>query len=367
MPAKEVRKMAVVIELPILPVTSVGSFPKPAYLQQARIQFRRGEISYEKLHELELQATREVIAMQEEVGADLLVHGEMERGDMVEFFADQLEGFGRKGLVRSYGNRYYFKPVITGEIRRTKPMTVEMWQFAQSLTKKPVKGMLTGAYTIYDWSFDEHYDPYDKDRKGRREAILALAHAINEEAQDLRKAGALFIQIDEPAVPTHPEDIEIAHEAMEVMTKGLDAFVITHMCYGDLRPIYQRLIQFPVHQFDWEFTNNADKLYPLIEQFSYPPDKFIGLGVVDVHSRRIESVEEVEQRIRQALRYFRPDQIFPDPDCGLKTRTWEEAKAKMAVIVEAAKRVRSEIEAQGGPTKLRFTFDGGVKVEAVRG
>jgi 5-methyltetrahydropteroyltriglutamate--homocysteine methyltransferase len=131
--------MAVVIELPILPVTSVGSFPKPAYLQQARIQFRRGEISYEKLHELELQATREVIAMQEEVGADLLVHGEMERGDMVEFFADQLEGFGRKGLVRSYGNRYYFKPVITGEIRRTKPMTVEMWQFAQSLTKKPVK------------------------------------------------------------------------------------------------------------------------------------------------------------------------------------------------------------------------------------
>jgi 5-methyltetrahydropteroyltriglutamate--homocysteine methyltransferase len=226
--------------------------------------------------------------------------------------------------------------------------------------------MLTGAYTIYDWSFDEHYDPYDKDRKGRREAVLALAHAINEEAQDLRKAGALFIQIDEPAVPTHPEDIEIAHEAMEVMTKGLDAFVITHMCYGDLRPIYQRLIQFPVHQFDWEFTNNADKLYPLIEQFSYPPDKFIGLGVVDVHSRRIESVEEVEQRIRQALRYFRPDQIFPDPDCGLKTRTWEEAKAKMAVIVEAAKRVRSEIEAQGGPTKLRFTFDGGVKVEAVR-
>ncbi|MFN4180244.1 MAG: methionine synthase, partial [Armatimonadota bacterium] len=227
--------MASVVELPILPVTSVGSFPKPPYLQQARIKFRRGEISYDQLHKLELQATREVIALQEEVGADLFVHGEMERGDMVEFFADLLEGFGRKGLVRSYGNRYYFKPVITGEIKRTKPMTVEMWQFAQSLTKKPVKGMLTGAYTIYDWSFDEHYDPYDKDRKGRREAVLALAHAINEEAHDLRKAGALFIQIDEPAVPTHPEDIEIAHEAMEVMTKGLDAFVITHMCYGDLR------------------------------------------------------------------------------------------------------------------------------------
>ncbi|MER3501932.1 MAG: hypothetical protein IMHGJWDQ_001583 [Candidatus Fervidibacter sp.] len=358
--------MASVVELPILPVTSVGSFPKPAYLQQARIQYRRSEISYAKLHELELQATREVIAMQEEVGADLLVHGEMERGDMVEFFADQLEGFGRKGLVRSYGNRYYFKPVITGEIKRTRPMTVEMWQFAQSLTKKPVKGMLTGAYTIYDWSFDEHYDPYDKDRKGRREAVLALAHAINEEAHDLRRAGALFLQIDEPAVPTHPEDIEIAYEAMEVMTKGLDAFIITHMCYGDLRPIYQRLVQFPVHQFDLEFTNNADKLYPLIEQFGYPEDKFVGLGVVDVHSRRIESVEEVEQRIRQALRYFRPEQIFPDPDCGLKTRTLEEALAKMQVIVEAVKRIRADFAAQGKPTKLRFTFDGGVRVEATR-
>jgi 5-methyltetrahydropteroyltriglutamate--homocysteine methyltransferase len=337
-------------------------------LQQARIQFRRGEISYAQLHELELQATREVIAMQEEVGADFVGarrDGEGRHGGVL--CRPTWKASVAKGLVRSYGNRYYFKPVITGEIKsHPKPMTVEMWQFAQSLTKKPVKGMLTGAYTIYDWSFDEHYDPYDKDRKGRSEAVLALAHAINEEAQDLRKAGALFIQIDEPAVPTHPEDIDIAHEAMEVMTKGLDAFVITHMCYGDLRPIYQRLVQFPVHQFDWEFTNNADKLYPLMEQFGYPQDKFIGLGVVDVHSRSLESVDEVEQRIRQALRYLRPDQIFPDPDCGLKTSTWEEARAKMQVIVEAAKRVRKELAGQGSPTKLRFTFDGGVKVEAVR-
>lgn len=357
--------MACIVELPILPVTSVGSFPKPEYLQQARIKYRRGEIRYDELHKLERQATREVIALQEEVGADLLVHGEMERGDMVEFFADHLQGFGRKGLVRSYGNRYYFKPVITTDIQRTHPITTEMWQFAQSLTQKPVKGMLTGAYTIYDWSFDEHYDPYDKDKKGRREGVLALAHAINEEAKELRQLGAVFIQIDEPAVPTHPEDIDIAHEAMEVMTDGLDAFIITHMCYGDLRPIYQKLVQFPVHQFDWEFTNNADKLYPLIEQFGYPAEKFVGLGVVDVHSRRLESVDEVEGRIRMALKYLRPEQIFPDPDCGLKTRAWDEAKAKMATIVEAAKRVRADLAEQGHPTKLRFLFDGGVKAEAI--
>lgn len=355
--------MAKIVELPILPVTSVGSFPKPDYLQQARIKYRRGEIGYDELHKLELQATKEVITMQEEVGADLLVHGEMERGDMVEFFADHLQGFGRKGLVRSYGNRYYFKPVITGEIKRTHPITTEMWQFAQSLTKKPIKGVLTGAYTMEDWSFDEHYDPYGKDKNGRREAVLALAHAINEEAQELRKLGAVFIQIDEPAVPTHPEDIEIAHEAMDVMTKGLDAFIITHICYGDLRPIYQKLMQFPVHQFDWEFTNNADKLYPLIEKFGYPQDKFVGLGVVDVHSRRLESVDQVKQRIRMALRYLRPEQIFPDPDCGLKTRSWDEAKAKMAVIVEAAKLTRNELAAQGGLTKIRFVFDGSVKIE----
>ncbi|MCS7223063.1 MAG: methionine synthase [Armatimonadetes bacterium] len=350
------------IELPILPVTSVGSFPKPDYLREARNKFRRGLLSRSELESLEKQATREVIALQEEVGADLLVHGEMERGDMVEYFADHLKGFGRKGLVRSYGNRYYYKPVITGEIERPEPITLEMILFAQSLTKKPVKGMLTGPYTIYDWSFDDHYDPFDKDRSGRRQAVLALAHAIRQEVEDLRKNGIVFIQIDEPAVPTHPSDIDIALEAMEYLTKGISAFFITHMCYGDLRPIYDKLMAFPVHQFDWEFTNNADKLFPLIQQFGYPSEKSIGLGVVDVHSRRLESPQEIEQRIRQALQFFRPDQIFPDPDCGLKTRTWEEAKEKMRRIVEGTQTIREELARTGGPRKLVFEFNGSVKV-----
>ncbi len=353
------------IELPILPVTSVGSFPKPDYLREARNRFRRGQLSQSELSQLEQRATQEVVALQEEVGADLLVHGEMERGDMVEFFADHLKGFGRKGLVRSYGNRYYYKPVITGQIERTKPITLEMILYAQSLTKKPVKGMLTGPYTIYDWSFDDHYDPFDKDREGRRQAVLALAHAIRQEVEDLRKNGIVFIQIDEPAVPTHPSDIDIALEAMEYLTKGVGAFFITHMCYGDLRPIYDQLTRFPVHQFDWEFTNNADKLYPLISEKGYPPEKSVGLGVVDVHSRRLESVEEIEQRIRQALNYLRPDQIFPDPDCGLKTRTWEEAKEKLRRIVEATGRIRSEIEKSGGPTRLLFDFTESVQVRAI--
>ncbi|MFN3698604.1 MAG: methionine synthase, partial [Dictyoglomus sp.] len=261
------------IKLPILPTTSVGSFPKPEYLVKARNQYSKGLIPYSTLHELELKATEEVIRMQEEIGVDILVHGEMERGDMATYFAENLEGFTISGLVRSYGNRYYKKPIVIGKIKRNKPITVDMFKYAQSLTKKPVKGMLTGPYTIADWSFNEYYE-------NKRDLVLDLAEIINQEALDLEKAGALFIQIDEPAVPTHPEEINIAQEGLQIATRGLRSFIITHICYGDFRPIWKEAINFPVHQFDLEFTNNADKLYPLIEEVGFPKDKYIAVGVI---------------------------------------------------------------------------------------
>jgi len=317
--------------IPILPTTSVGSFPKPDYLKRARAQASRGEIKEKKLRELEERATREWIHFQEEIGIDILVDGEMYRGDMVTYFAETLKGFEISGLVRSYGNRYYRKPVVVDEIARAKPITVEWYQFAQGLTKRPVKGMLTGPYTIMDWSFNEHY-------KDRRAFTLALAEAIHEEAADLEKAGARFIQIDEPAVSVRPEELPLAVEAMGIVTRGLKAKTLTHICYGDFEKIYPGMLAIPVDQIDLEISNSTQDLLEIFRKS--PFTKEIGLGVVDVHSHRLETKDEVKGRIEKALKVFRPEQIYVDPDCGLKTREVEEAKAKLRVIVEAAKEVR---------------------------
>ena len=318
----------------LLPTTSVGSFPKPDYLKRARTQLSRGEISKKKLRELEEKATREWIHFQEEIGIDILVDGEMYRGDMVTYFAETLKGFEISGLVRSYGNRYYRKPVVVDEIERAKPMTVEWFEFAQRLTKKPVKGMLTGPYTIMDWSFNEHY-------ASRRDLTLALAEAVHEEAVDLEKAGAEYIQIDEPAVSVRPEELPLAIEAMGRVTRGLKAKTITHICYGDFEKIYPGLLEIPVDQIDLEISNST---LDLLELFKNPRfTKEIGLGVVDVHSHAIETKEIVKSRIEKALQVFRPEQIYVDPDCGLKTREVQEAKDKLRVMVEATKEIRKEL------------------------
>jgi 5-methyltetrahydropteroyltriglutamate--homocysteine methyltransferase len=315
--------------------TSVGSFPKPAYLLEARNRFAKGAISAEELNQLEKQATREWIEFQEELGVDILVDGEMYRGDMATYFAERLDGFSISGLVRSYGNRYYHKPVAVGEIRWREPISVEMFKYAQSLTDKPVKGMLTGPYTMMDWSFNEHYP--------NREALaMALAEAIRQEAAELEKAGAKYIQIDEPAVSTRPEELEIAIKAMGVVTNGLKAHTLTHICYGDFEKIYPRMLDIPVDQIDLEMANSH---YDLLDTFRKAPfTKAIGLGVVDVHSHVLESVDEVADGIRRTLEVIPPERIYVDPDCGLKTRTVEEAKDKMRVVVEATKRVKAELQ-----------------------
>lgn len=320
----------------LLPTTSVGSFPKPDYLKRARTQASRGEISAKKLRELEERATREWIRFQEEIGIDILVDGEMYRGDMVTYFAETWKGFEISGLVRSYGNRYYRKPVVVDQVKRAKPITLEWFKFAQSLTKKPVKGMLTGPYTVMDWSFNEYY-------KDRRELTLALAEVVHEEAVDLEKAGAQYIQIDEPAVSVRPEELPLACEAMGIVTQGLKAKTLTHICYGDFQKIYPGMLEIPVDQIDLELSNSDFNLFELIRKT--PFTKEIGLGVVDVHSHRLESKDEVKKRIEQALEVFRPEQIYVDPDCGLKTREVQEAKDKLRVVVEAAREVRKELVA----------------------
>ena len=315
----------------LLPTTSVGSFAKPEYLMKARSQFRKGEITAEQLRRLEEQSTREWIARQEDLGIDILVDGEQYRGDMAAYFAEHLQGFTTSSLVRSYGNRYYRKPIITGKIERPYPITVEWWKFAQSLTSRPVKGMLTGPYTMMDWSFNEHYP-------SRRAAALALAKAIHEEARDLERAGARYIQIDEPAASTRVEEIDLVIEAMGIVTKGLKAKTLTHICYGNFPAIYPKMLKIPVDQIDLELANRH---MDLLELFKKPRfTKEIGLGVVDVHSHRLETKEEVVANIKKALKVLKPEQIFVDPDCGLKTRTVEESIDKLRVCVEAAREVR---------------------------
>jgi len=318
----------------MLLTTTVGSFPKPDYLVSARNLFSQKKISLEELKKLEKKATFEVIKLQEKIGLDILVHGEMERGDMVTYFAERLEGFKISGLVRSYGNRYYKKPIVVSEIKRKAPITLEMFEYASSLTEKPVKGMLTGPYTMCDWSFNEYYPT-------RRDLVLKLAEIIYQEVADLDKAGAQYIQIDEPAISTRPDEIDLAIEGMKIVTDGIKAKTISHICYGDFKTIYPKILELAVDQLDLEFANNN---FSNLDIFKEPPfTKEIAVGVIDVHSHTIENKEEVKKNIRKALEVFPKEKVYIDPDCGLKTRTPEEAEEKLKVMVEAVREIKKEL------------------------
>ena len=326
--------MIVDLEGPGLWTTSVGSLPKPDYITKARARTARGEIDKQELEELERRATREWIEFQNSIATDVVVDGEQYRGDMVAFFAEELPGLEIGGLVRSYGNRYYRKPIATGPIGRDRPVTVEWWKFAQSHTDRPVKGMLTGPYTICDWSFNEHYAT-------RRDFVLDVARALREEALDLERAGARFIQIDEPAASTRMDELDLVIEAMRIITDPLQAHTITHICYGDFHRAYPKMLEIPVDQIDLEFANSE---FSLLDEFiEHPFTKVLGLGVVDVHSHAIESVEEIAEGVRRALKLLPPNRMFVDPDCGLKTRTPDEAKQKLGNIKAAVDLVRSEL------------------------
>ena len=318
----------------VLLTTTVGSFGKPDYLQKARNANARGKLGESELNELERKATEEWIRRQERLDLDILVDGEMYRGDMVAYFAERLDGFKIGGLVRSYGNRYYHKPIIASKVARPKPMTVDWFRFTQSLTDRPVKGMLTGPYTMLDWSYNEAY-------KTRRDAALALAEVVRQEAEDLQAAGARYIQIDEPAIHARPEEIDIAIEAMGVVTQNLDAKTISHICYGDFAAIYPQVLDLPVDQLDLAMANYGYRWLDLFDR--NPFTKELAIGIVDVHNHNTETVEEAAEGIRKGLRYVSAEKLWPHPDCGLKTRTIEESVEKCVAVVEATKIVRREL------------------------
>ena len=320
----------------MLKTTTVGSFPKSEELKAARAKVRRGQMDPAQLKEMEKAATKEWIEIQERIGLDILVDGEQYRGDMATYFAEHLQGFKISSLVRSYGNRYYRKPIAVGPIRWKGPITVEWFEYAQSLTKKPVKGMLTGPYTMMDWSFNEIYP-------NRRAFCLALAETIRDEAMALQAAGAKFIQIDEPAVSTRFDEIDLAVEAMGIVTKDLTVQTGTHICYGEFEKVYPQILRIPVDQIDLEFANSNFQLLELIRKV--PFTKEVGFGVFDVHSHRVPSVEEIKAAIRKGLEVFSPDKLYVDPDCGLKTRQKDEVIAQLTNMVAAVREVRKEIGA----------------------
>jgi len=315
-----------------LQTTSVGSFPKPDYLLRARAKESRGALRHDELRALEERATEEWIRFQEAIGIGILVDGEQYRGDMATYFAENLEGTEISGLVRSYGNRYYKKPVITGELQRKGPISVEWFSFAQSLTDRPVKGMITGPYTMMDWSFDEYYG-------SREDAAMAFARLLHEEARDLEAAGAKVIQVDEPALSTRSDELPLVVRAVGEVTRGLRAKTILHTCYGNYHDIFGYFNRLPVDQIDLEMSNSG---LDLLDRFRREPlEKEIAFGVIDVHSHVIETKDQVAERIEKALSIFDPRRLYIDPDCGLKTRTVEEAQAKLRVMVEATRAVKA--------------------------
>ncbi|MCF7836962.1 methionine synthase [Candidatus Gracilibacteria bacterium] len=325
--------MKIDLNLPLFPTTTVGSFPKPKYLVEARAKFYKNEISRENLLQLEEKATAEFIALQEKVGLDVFVDGEAERGDMATFFAERLGGFEISEPVRSYGNRYYKKPRIVDAIEFREPMTKHFFEFAQKLTSKPVKGMLTGPYTMMDWSFNEHYN-------SREEVVRAFAKVLRKEAEELQKAGCKIIQVDEPALSVRSDEIELAAEGLRLVTEGLEMYSITHICYGAFEHLAPKIKLLPVDQIDLEFAGRDFELLDQLKGHEFPQD--VGLGVYDVHTHKTTPKEKVAEYLEKALTYFKPEQIWIDPDCGLKTRSLSESEEGLREMVLAAGELRNK-------------------------
>ncbi len=320
------------LTLPLLPTSTVGSFPKTPELAEARTRYARNQITRGELETLEQRATEFWVRTQEEIGLDVLVDGEQYRGDMVAYFAENMEGFKTGGLVRSYGNRYYHKPVMVGEVKWPGPMTVGWWRWTQRLTDKPVKGMLTGPYTVMDWSFNDYYPD-------RKSASLALARELRNEVEALIEAGAKIIQIDEPAISVRQEELPFAIEAMHRMVDGLPAYFITHACYGAFDTIYPDMLELPVDNLDLAISNSALDLLKIFEKDPFTKD--LSLGVLDVHNHRIETPTEIKARVMRGVRVLPPERIWVDPDCGLKTRTVEESRKKLEAMLTAVREIRA--------------------------
>ncbi|AIQ48398.1 5-methyltetrahydropteroyltriglutamate--homocysteine methyltransferase [Paenibacillus sp. FSL R7-0273] len=333
-------------KLPLLPTTTIGSFPQTAEVRQARLKWRKGVWSQERYDGFVRQQIADAIAFQEELGLDVLVHGEFERTDMVEFFGEKLAGylFTKGGWVQSYGSRCVKPPVIYADVAFVEPMTVKESVYAQSLTSLPVKGMLTGPVTILNWSFV-------RDDLSREEVANQIALALRQEVKALEDAGIEMIQVDEPAIreglPLKAEDHEHylnwAVRAFRIATNPVKdtTQIHTHMCYSEFNDMIGQISAMDADVISIETSRSHGELIVSFEEQEY--DKGIGLGVYDIHSPRVPDVGEMTASIERALRVLDAGQFWINPDCGLKTRGWEETGAALRNMIEAAEQVRKAV------------------------
>ncbi|MDP8992012.1 MAG: 5-methyltetrahydropteroyltriglutamate--homocysteine S-methyltransferase [Actinomycetota bacterium] len=336
------------LDLPLLPTTTIGSYPQTAEIRQARNLLRKGEISLEEYVQRMKAEIERVVRFQEELGFDVLVHGEPERNDMVQYFAEQMNGyvFTQNAWVQSYGSRYVRPPILYGDVLRPKPMTLEWITYAQSLTDKPVKGMLTGPVTMLMWSFV-------RDDQPRSETCKQLALAIRDEVEDLEAAGIRIIQVDEAAIgeglPLRRERwgeyLEWAVFCFRVATSGVrdDTQLQTHMCYSEFGDMIGAIHAMDADVLLVEASRSRMELLHDFEREGYVQE--VGPGVYDIHSPRVPSAEEMAERLHLAVQALEPQQIWVNPDCGLKTRGWPEVETSLANLVAAAHQVRQELAA----------------------
>ncbi|MEU6497807.1 5-methyltetrahydropteroyltriglutamate--homocysteine S-methyltransferase [Streptomyces sp. NPDC046984] len=334
--------------LPLLPTTTIGSFPQTSELRAARADLRAGRIDtpgYEERIKAEIQ---QVISFQEKTGIDVLVHGEPERNDMVQYFAEQLTGYlaTQDGWVQSYGTRYVRPPILAGDISRPEPMTVRWTSYAQSLSDRPVKGMLTGPVTMLAWSFVRDDQPLG-------ETARQVALALRDEVTDLEAAGTSVIQVDEPALretlplraADHAAYLAWATEAFRLSTSGVrpDTQIHTHMCYAEFGDIVQAIDDLDADVISLEAARSHMQVARELAAHGYPREA--GPGVYDIHSPRVPSTDEAANLLRTGLKAIPAERLWVNPDCGLKTRGWPETRASLENLVTAARTVRSELPA----------------------
>lgn len=344
--AERIKLQNAWLNLPLLPTTNIGSFPQTTAIRHARAAFKKGELSladYETAMKKEIEF---VVREQEKLDLDVLVHGEAERNDMVEYFGELLDGFAftKFGWVQSYGSRCVKPPVIYGDVTRPEPMTVRWSQYAQSLTNKVMKGMLTGPVTILQWSFV-------RNDISRETVCKQIAVALSDEVLDLEKAGIKVIQIDEPAIreglPLKRADwdayLKWAGEAFRLSSMGCkdDTQIHTHMCYSEFNDILPAIAALDADVITIETSRSDMELLTAFGDFKYPND--IGPGVYDIHSPRVPAAEEIEHLLRKALQVVPKERLWVNPDCGLKTRGWPETIAALKVMVDVTKKLRAEL------------------------
>ncbi len=340
------QRQAKALSLPNFPATTIGSFPQTAEVRKMRSSYRNGKI-HQKIYEGFLQEEiKRCIQFQEEVGLDVLVHGEFERNDMVEYFGEHLGGFvfSENGWVQSYGSRCVKPPIIFGDVARLEPMTVYWTQYAQSLTKKPIKGMLTGPVTILQWSFV-------RDDQPRSKTCQQIALAIRDEVADLEHAGIKVIQIDEPAIreglplrrADWPQYLDWSVNAFRLASSGVEdgTQIHTHMCYSEFNDIIESIVKMDADVISIECSRSRMELLDAFHRVHYPNE--IGPGVYDIHSPRVPSRDEIQTLLHKALEVLTPQQLWINPDCGLKTRGWEEVRLALENMVAVAAELRTSL------------------------